>query len=1020
MTVHSNLPNKESRSVGEMREDTFNTYLAPALRARRKAWRDDEYSVLAEQLRTFDDAKRERPDILVNPADFYPVVIEVEFGGPAIADARKRIGRQVTGTALPVRSAIAVGVPPEVKQWSTDRLSEALCRPGGLILRYVILSANVQGDESELELQDRDIEIWPAKGNIVGTVDDLATLCEYAAAPAELVSKKAGGVAARIHSLADQLHHSIPPDVAGSVALSLGQNQDMQGLRMACCIWLTSLRLHNLLAASSSVLRHNGLKSVAMLREEVGGVITLGHLREEWDKILAVNYSAIFHTARAALHPGIPDGVGSQVVTELGRMAEEIMALRLGSRVDFAGELFPKLLDDREETAAHYTLPETAELLAHLAVERLPISEWSSSEKVRNLKVADMACGTGTLLRATYRQIRRRHEAAGGDAEGFHRAMIGESITGLDINSLATHMTVTGLSTMEIETEYETSRIAAVAVLGGKTGSLELLIDQQITDVTGEHVQTATTHTATPTIVPVPHDSYDIVIQNPPYLRARGDRKMFDVTGISESERKRSVSRLRGLRSKLRTGGNEIVDGQAGLGADFSALADKKLKQDGVFATVLPLTAAHAKSWEGFRKTIEREYRDITAIAFAGHDNPMMSADTHMGEMLVLARKGASVEPTSILSVNLSVAPTSLLDAFWYANLMNDIEESSRNSDVIHDMSKRIGNWTRARSPRPGFPWFVVGMRNHHLAAVSAELMDGKLYDPESRRSWDIALPFTTLDRIVTIGPTHHRIGHIRGAKEAIGAFTFDRITPEVLPTYPALWAADSETQTRMLTGPTHSGEPAVGEDEKDRKLSAQMLSWKSDLFISRTLRMTSQALAVARTSEGVMGGRAWTALRVKTPDGGDSLANALAIWCNSTFGLLLRTSYAQTTQAGRATMQIRALSGLPIPNFAKEGAAAEHARATAERHFPELAALDLEATAYAFRDENRHRIDEVALEMLGLGRDEQILGSIDALRKHWCREPSVNGSTKAILRALERHAMQVASMGSRQAKLEV
>ena len=1009
----------ETRLIGEMREDTFNTYLAPALRARRKAWRDDENSILAEQLKTFDDAKRERPDILVNPPDFYPVVIEVEFGSPAIADARKRLGRQVSGTALPVRSAIAVGVPPEVKKWSTDKLTEELSQPHSLVLRFVVLSANVQGDESEVQLQEGDVDTWPAQGWVSGNIDDLATLCEYAAAPAELVSKKADGVAARIHSLADQLYHSIPPDTARSIALSLGQNQDLQGLRMACCIWLTSLRMHNLLATGSSALRQNGLRTVATLRENVGGVITLGSLRDEWDKILAVNYSSIFHTARTALHPDLPDGVGSQVVTELGRMAEEITALRLGNRVDFAGELFPKLLDDREETAAHYTLPETAELLSHLAVDQLSISDWSSSDQIRNLEVADMACGTGALLRATYRQIRRRHEAAGGDAVGFHRAMIGESITGLDINSLATHMTAAGLSTMEIETEYETSRIAAVAVAGGKTGSLELLNDQQITDVTGENVRTATTHSATPTIVPIPNDSYDIVIQNPPYLRARGDRKMFDVTGISESERKRSVNRLRSLRSKLKSEGNEIVDGQAGLGADFSALADMKLKRDGVFATVLPLTAAHAESWEGFRKSIEREYRDITAIAFAAHDNPMMSADTYIGEMLLLAKKGTSAEHTSILTINLSEPPTSLMEAFWFANLLEDIQKSSRTSDVIQESGKGIGNWTRVRSPRPGFPWFAVGMRNHHLAAVTASLMEGSLYDLEDRRSWNIALPFGTLDKLVEIGPTHHLIGHTRGAGEEIGAFTFDRITPDILATYPALWAANAKTQTRMLTGPTHSGEPSTGDDGNGREHLAQMLSWKSDLFISRTLRMTSQALAVVRTPEKVMGGRAWTALRVKEAPWDDSIAQTIAIWCNSTLGLLLRASYAQTTQAGRATMQIRALGGLPIPDFAARGEAGEHARATAQRHFPELSALNLEPIAYAFRDKYRQRIDEVALEMLGLGRNERVSSAIDTVRRHWCREPSVNGSNRAILCALERDALGVHSMWSSQGSLQ-
>lgn len=54
------------------------------------------------------DAGRERPDILVAPADIYPVIVEVEFGEPALGDARAKLGRLVVGTNDRVRAEIAV------------------------------------------------------------------------------------------------------------------------------------------------------------------------------------------------------------------------------------------------------------------------------------------------------------------------------------------------------------------------------------------------------------------------------------------------------------------------------------------------------------------------------------------------------------------------------------------------------------------------------------------------------------------------------------------------------------------------------------------------------------------------------------------------------------------------------------------------------------------------------------------------------------------------------------------------
>ena len=175
------------------------------------------------------------------------------------------------------------------------------------------------------------------------------------------------------------------------------------------------------------------------------------------------------------------------------------------------------------------------------------------------------------------------------------------------------------------------------------------------------------------------------------------------------------------------------------------------------------------------------------------------------------------------------------------------------------------------------------------------------------------------------------------------------------------------------------------------------MLDARSDLFIARNLRMTSQALAAAVTDKPMMGGNAWTALL--SEDNG--VKAALAIWLNSTLGAMIITGYGQTTQPGRALMKIRALRGLPVPNFASDSPAGEHARSAAQERFAELAELDLEPLSYAFRDPNRKRIDAVVLDMLGLGGDADVERALDHLRSVWSREPSVHGGTSEITRAL-------------------
>ena len=368
-----------------------------------------------------------------------------------------------------------------------------------------------------------------------------------------------------------------------------------------------------------------------------------------------------------------------------------------------------------------------------------------------------------------------------------------------------------------------------------------------------------------------------------------------------------------------------MTNGQAGLGADFSALAHRKLKPDGIFATVLPLTAAHADSWEGFRETIEDEYDGITAIAFPADKGAMMSADTYMNEMLLIASKRNNPGDDKkrngkphITCINLNHPPESVIAASWYAKWIGAIAKSDKNSDVLMEGGRIIGNWIRVPSPKPGFPWFAVGMRNYHLASATAALMDGMLYAPADQKYWKFDLPFTILDQVVDIGPTHHLIGHIRGAGEKLGAFVFDPIGKGDLATHPSLWAADSKVQKKIVVVPTHEGTPVAAH--------AHMLQERSDLFISRNLRMTSQTIAAARTEKPAMGGRAWTALL----SGDAGVKAALSIWLNSTPAMMLRTAYAQTTQQGRATMQIKALPGFPVPDFSAKNDAAQYAKSLA------------------------------------------------------------------------------------------
>ena len=114
-------------------------------------------------------------------------------------------------------------------------------------------------------------------------------------------------------------------------------------------------------------------------------------------------------------------------------------------------------------------------------------------------------------------------------------------------------------------------------------------------------------------------------------------------------------------------------------------------------------------------------------------------------------------------------------------------------------------------------------------------------------------------------------------------------------------------------------------------------------------------------------------------------------------------SAYGQSAQAGRATVQVGAIPGLPCPTFHADTPEAQRARDIAKQNFSQLSKLTLEPFAYCFRDKNRRRIDNVVAEMLGLDPQDE---GVKEMQAYPCllfaNEPNVNGRQKKIIGALE------------------
>ena len=938
-------------------ENAFNYALGEVMQNLRAGWKNRVKTEMNDSI-VYDDGRSGRADNLIYPDDMQPVVIEAAFGNtPNIdGDAIARLGAKESGNNHDIMTAVAVKIPLEARTISNGTAGMREWLEGGAKLEYAVYSA-VPAAQGETRAKPYDIRYPdgdPDSGWIYGTARDLADLIELAATPDMKIKQIAQQTGGAVRGIGAQMYSDLPKKIRADIAQQVGQPADEHAMRVAACVWLNALSLHSKLAAArpGEVLSHDQCK-------------TVGQTAQAWRDILKIDYHSVFYPALASLEL-LPPKPAANILARLCEQVDAINSLQLGGVADVSSDMFPELATDRKVTAAYYTKMEVAELLAGLAFNLI-------GDNGNQLKIADFACGTGALLKAAYRQVRRRADFNGEDLNALHKTYMEECLHGADIQPIATHLTVAGLAGMRPQADYEQSNVICADIRNGKTGALDLLEVDALRDLFGGEAAAG---------VEGKYDfrpadgSFDLCIMNPPYSRPHGGKMIFGAKGVPESQRKNSVKNLGLLLA------DSFANMRAGMASAFCYLADKKLKHGGVLAAVLPLSAAGQDSWREFRKHIVGNYSDIMLIGTATQELQSFSADTGMGEMLIVARKSQDGGNGKITTANLHRLPRDFVEAHEVARALRHTEQSAE---------LKIGDYTFATCvklpSKNGDSWGDVGVASHEMAIVAAKITQGILVEPGLVNEFAIKIPMAYLSAHCEIGPSHDEIGHPPGG-DGRGAFALrefrrgDRVNL-------SLWEANHETQVRLVCAPTHHGKLMDGQQASAKR----MLDKQSTLFISRGLGLASQKIAAAMTEAPCMGGRAWNALQCPQ----ESRA-AYCLWFNSLPGLICRWQCSGRQHPGRAQMQLVNLKNFPAPDFNGKTAAAKRAVKIANEEFPRLAEMTLMPCSYAWRDNARKEIDRVVLNMLGIKATEE---QMQALRETWCREPSVHGGNKTIIKTL-------------------
>ena len=943
----------------KLHEQGFNYALARALRKCNPAWVAD--GVIKDE-RT---GARKRPDIEIAADNMPKVVIECAFGGDDGADAKARLD----DSDLQFETAISINIPRPFRNMSGEAAEKKVI--GGANIGYAVFQ---KGGFR-----------FPAQGYLSGNVRDLAAFIQVASVSKDSVERVADKVVELIKGAGGELSAHLSDPARNKIVQLMSQRSYLNGTQTAAVLWLDAMLVQSKIHKSGAM----DINALPM-PDDVDPVA----LVYEWRKILQTNWHSIFEPAVDALEVAARQydrGVSDALKNLLGAV-NEIMRAQLGSQINVGAELFPKISEDRKQAAAFYTLPATAEFLAHLTIRENDAHEWDA-EIFSRIKIADFACGTGTLLRAAVNRIASFYTAAGGSGEGLdrlHRDALERGILGTDVSPVAAHLALSSLVLTGSGKRYARTHIGPVPVgAPDRTGALEYLTSSRQQDMLhGRFQETLSGDDSEDAGMIVANDNaFDYVLMNPPYSRTRSGQSAFDIADLTDTERNACQTRwgkLLDSQHQLAPLWHVPATRTAGMAASFLCVARRKVKVGGRIGFVLPLTAAFAQSWEKTRALLVTHFEDIIAITGSQY-----SADTGMGEMLLIATKrDAPVnEPASVLCV-MAAMPERIGIAGEYArNIMRAIDAMTDHYCFIRAGKIEIGRAIRFTSPDAAAVWSHLGAYNIELALLADALTRGEFTDITARHRGHLKCPMINMQKLFDIGPTHHLIGHLHDAEE-IGALTLHPViaNSDAVGRHRALWAASANEQTSLRVLPTHKGELCNSEifDRIESKIGT--------LHYSRGLRWTSQALISATTDNAVFGGSAWTTLMSDN----DDLKCAFALWANSIFGALVRWTQGGRTQLGRAMMQVKAISQIPVPDLRQ---LPPDKLQTAAAFFAANADAELLPLCQLHADANRKKIDRAVAEMLGIDLDESAL---QAIRRAFCEEPSIHGNNAAALARLD------------------
>ena len=741
-------------------------------------------------------------------------------------------------------------------------------------------------------------------GSVAELADQLRTL------PLELegvdrVAAAAGAVGYALEQAAKQLskHARISRRIADIIASTDQEKDRAAALRIGCLVLFNALAFQDRLAAAN--------EDVPTVNETLGQGIP--GLRHAWRHICDnIDYVPVFELATSildVLDTG-PEEVQAPVIAPLVKAMEDTRRLE---GHDLSGRLFHTLLTDAKFTGAYYTSVPAATLLSRLVFQDWPpYVDWKDHEFPASLNVADLACGTGTLLMAVAAEVERRHTAAGGEnAAALHKAMVEQALHGYDVQLSAVHFAATSLAMLNPDIQFDRMNLY-VMPLGAEgsnvsLGSLDFLGAGEAAvqfALSVEDMGVATKDAGRVSGggsrgveegVTATLPELDLAIMNPPFTRSVGGNLLFG--SLPATERRKLQNEL-SRRLKERQ-----ASATAGLGAAFVAAASPKLRPgEGRLALVLPATVCTGPSWEQTRSLIERDF--ALNMVIASHD-PLrwnFSDSTDLSEALLIATRRPDNHDTSerrTTFVNLWRNPDGVLDAHRAAQAITVTTPArleGTGTALLEVDGRHVGEvLSMPESKLASKKWSGMQFARADLIRSALKLLDdGEVYVPSQGETTGIQL--CRLDDLGEVGPDRRRL--VDG---------FDRTSS--VTAYPLVAGHNTEQRKSLICSPDAYLSPLAKPRGGQRPGYGDHL-WQqsSHLLVAERLRLDTTRVVAMRSNTRVLS-NVWWPIRVQdTPT-----EKALVVWLNSSLGLLTILTQRTSTEGGWVAMKKADLEDLPV-----------------------------------------------------------------------------------------------------------